>query len=521
MNPTSLSPPLVNPSSSTEVALAVAWLRKQLTHQAQLSADSRRLANGDGFFAYAVGNARQHSDGRPYIEAAFAAGAQAVLYEADDAYVPPVERHNHTLGVKKLGWYAGEIASAWYGQPSQSLSVIGVTGTNGKTSCALWLAQALAHIGQRCGVIGTLGAGWPDDLQATGFTTPDAVQLQRIYKQFLTRGAKAVTLEVSSHGLEQGRVNGTVFTTAIFTNLSRDHLDYHGTMDAYQLAKSRLFTWRGLRHAVINMDEPAGESILQTISAEVDIFIYGIGDSAKLIKSPHNWLCANDITPTTQGTRFTVTASIANVLYSAVVDSAVIGRFNVSNLLAVLGGLLAQDVPWKKAISALAILLPVPGRMQQLGGRRAPLIVVDYAHTPDALQQALATLRATTQARKGRLWCVFGCGGDRDSGKRAQMGQVAEQGADHIVLTNDNPRTESADLIIAMIKSGMHTSQKAHVVTDRAAAILYSVRHAQPQDVILVAGKGHETWQEINGKKIPFSDAEHTHLALAAIGANS
>lgn len=520
MNPTALSP-LVSTSSATEVAAAVAWLRKQLTHQAQLSADSRRLSHGDGFLAYVVGNKQQHSDGRPYIHAALSAGAQAVLYEVDDGDTPVMAPHNRALGVKKLGWCAGEIASAWYGLPSQLLSVIGVTGTNGKTSCALWLAQALTHIGQRCGVIGTLGAGWPGDLQTTGFTTPDAVQLQRLYQQLLVQGAKAIALEVSSHGLEQGRVNGTAFTTAIFTNLSRDHLDYHGTMHAYQLAKNRLFTWRGLRHAVINIDDPVGEHILQTIGAEVDVFVYGIGDSAKLVKNPYNWLCANDITPTTQGTCFTVTASIAQVFYSAIVDSALIGHFNVSNLLAVLGGLLAQGVPWKEAISALTILRPVPGRMQQLGGRRAPLVVVDYAHTPDALQHTLATLRTITQARAGHLWCIFGCGGDRDSGKRAQMGQVAEQSADHIVLTNDNPRTENADFIIEMIKSGMHAPQKAHVVADRAAAILYSVRHAQSQDVILVAGKGHETWQEINGKKIPFSDAEHVHLALAAIGANS
>lgn len=518
MNQISL-PPLVNPSSSTEIASTVAWLRKRLTQQAQLSADSRRLANGDGFFAYVAGNTQQHSDGRPYIDAAFAAGAQAVLYEADDGYTPTFDHQKHTLGVKKLGWHAGEIASAWYGLPSQSLSVIGVTGTNGKTSCALWLAQALEHIGQHCGVIGTLGAGRPGNLQATGFTTPDAVQLQRIYQQLLAQGVKAIALEVSSHGLEQGRVNGTAFTTAIFTNLSRDHLDYHGTMHAYQLAKSRLFMWRGLRHAVINIDDPVGESILQTIGSEVDIFAYGIGDRVQ--KSPYNCLSANDITPTAQGTSFAVTARIANKLYSSVVDSAVIGRFNISNLLAVLGGLLAQGVPWTEAVSALAILRPVPGRMQQLGGRRAPLVVVDYAHTPDALQHTLATLRTITQARTGRLWCIFGCGGDRDPGKRVQMGQVSEQSADHIVLTNDNPRTEHADLIIEMIKSGMHAPQKAHVVTDRAAAILYSVRHAQPQDVILVAGKGHETWQEINGKKIPFSDAEHVHLALAAIGANS
>lgn len=509
---------MTSPLANTDQALS--WLRKRLTGQAQLSADSRTIQPGDGFLAYVVGNEQHTSDGRAYIEAAFAAGAQAVLYEADEqayGYAPLDDMP--CLGVDRLGWYAGEIASTWYGQPSQKMSVIGVTGTNGKTSCALWVAHALNAVKKRCGVIGTLGSGWPQALRATGFTTPDAIQLQRHFQQFHEQQAQAVVLEVSSHGLAQGRVNGTTFNTAVFTNLTRDHLDYHGDMLCYQSAKQRLFIWPGLQHAIINIDDPVGRQFLRNMPANVNVIAYGIQGTA-FAQNQSNWLCASEITITAEGTRFTLTGKIQGTPYMSIIHSQILGYFNVSNLLAVFGVLLTQGVAWQQAVKVLQTLQPAPGRMQKMGGQHAPLVVIDYAHTPDALQQALSTLKPIAQARQGNLWCVFGCGGDRDPGKRAQMGQVAEVGADKIIITSDNPRSESNAVIVQMIKAGLQYPEQVKEIEDRATAILYAVRHASKQDVILVAGKGHETWQEINGKKIPFDDTEHVHLALTAIGAN-
>lgn len=509
---------MISPLANADQALA--WLRKRLSNHAQLSADSRTIQSGDCFFAYVIGNEQHLSDGRAYIEAAFAAGAQVALYEANEqayGYAPLDDMP--CLGVDRLGWYAGEIASAWYGHPSQAMSVIGVTGTNGKTSCALWIAQALNTIGARCGVIGTLGSGWPQALNSTGFTTPDAIQLQRSFQQFLAQQAKAVALEVSSHGLAQGRINGTTFDTAVFTNLTRDHLDYHGDMLSYQSAKQRLFTWPGLRRAIINIDDPVGRQFLKNVSSEIEVVAYGIQSTA-FAQNQTNWVCASEIAITDQGTRFRLTGKIKGVPYISVIHSQVLGYFNVSNLLAVFAVLLTQGVDWQDASAALEVLQPAPGRMQKLGGNEAPLVVIDYAHTPDALQQVLTTLKPIAQARRGRLWCVFGCGGDRDPGKRAQMGQAAEIGADQIVLTSDNPRSESNTVIMQMIKAGLQYPEQIKEIEDRATAILHTIRHADKQDVILVAGKGHETWQEINGKKNPFDDAEHVRLALAAIGAN-
>lgn len=519
---------LTSPSSPLSFAqAAIAWMRLHVSPAAQLSADSRQLQAGDCFLAYRVGNAQQSTDGRQHIEAALKAGAAAILYDADDDYVPLID--SPCFGIPSLAVHIGEIASAWYRQPSCALSMIGVTGTNGKTSCALWIAQALNYLSQRCAVIGTLGAGWPESLQTTGFTTPDAPQLQKWLSQLVQQGAQAVAMEVSSHGLEQGRVNGTVFTTAIFTNLSRDHLDYHGSMEAYQAAKRRLLMWPGLQHAVINTDEAVGRQFLQELveknkaavnKATVKVVAYGlVAPSLFSAATDYDCLYADNIVITEQGTRFTVHAKLTGQSYQTEVNTHIVGRFNVSNLLAVLSALLLQGESWEQALDALVHLQPVPGRMEQFGGRAAPLLIVDYAHTPDALQQALLTLRPIAAARNGKLWCVFGCGGNRDNGKRPQMGRVAEEIADQLVLTSDNPRDEVAETILEMIAAGLQAPQRAQRIADRASAIMYATRHTQPEDVVLIAGKGHEAWQEIAGKKIPFSDVEQVRSALATLRA--
>lgn len=513
----------------TTAEAAVQWLQMHLSPTAQLTMDTRQLRPGDGFLAYRVGNQKQSSDGRAYFEAARIAGAAIVLYESADGYFPQTDLP--CLGIEHLNRYAGEIAAAWYGQPSRNLSIVGVTGTNGKTSCALWIAQALQHVNQRCAVIGTLGAGWPDELQATGFTTPDASQLQTHLQKFSRQGAQVVAMEVSSHALEQGRVNGTAFATAIFTNLSRDHLDYHGDMEAYQAAKRQLFFWPGLRHAVINSDDAMGQTLLHDIRQEnnrsLDVLAYSINGKEVLVKcaefdsAESHYLYADHIEITRKGTRFTVNARLFGVTHQAVVMSQVVGRFNVSNLLAVLGTLLLQGIAWPQALIAIEQLQSVPGRMQQLGGNEdTPLFIVDYAHTPDALEQALITLKPIAQARHGKLWCVFGCGGNRDTGKRPQMGRVAERFADRLVLTSDNPRDENPESIIQMIQAGLQDTQSVQAMAKREDAIAYVARHAQACDVVLVAGKGHEAWQEIAGKKYPFSDAEHVRQALANLRSN-
>jgi len=356
----------------------------------------------------------------------------------------------------------------------------------------------------------------PGALTYTGFTTPNAPQLQQSIAELRTAGARYVAMEVSSHGLEQGRVNGTQFEVALFTNLSQDHLDYHLTFDAYEAAKARLFDWAGLRHAVINRDDAAGRRLLERVRVRGDVrsIAYGIGTPAVAFSSDAQ-LVASDIRATACGTAFKVDGDWGG----AEVEVATLGDFNVSNLLAVLGGLLAVDVPFDVALTRLAKLQPVLGRMQRIDSRSIqaePLVVIDYAHTPDALEKTLAALRPTATQRGGQLICVFGCGGDRDATKRPLMGAIAERLADQVVITSDNPRSEVPADIIDQIAAGMRDPARARRVEDRAIAILHTVRGAAPEDLIVLAGKGHEATQEIAGKKRPFSDQDHAQLALAA-----
>ncbi|MEX3814362.1 UDP-N-acetylmuramoyl-L-alanyl-D-glutamate--2,6-diaminopimelate ligase [Paraburkholderia sp. BR13439] len=498
-----------------QIADALAWLHAHVQPGAHLHADTRSLAAGDAFFAYAVDGA----DNRAFIDAAIERGAAAVLVQPEgfagklDASV--------AHAVPALNELAGTIASAWYRDPSDAMLAVGITGTNGKTSCSQWVAAALSARGTRCAIVGTLGTGLVGQLVHTGFTTPDAPQLQRSLAQLRDAGAQAVAMEVSSHALHQGRVNGTAFDIAVFTNLTQDHLDYHGTFEAYEAAKARLFAWPELRAAVINRDDAAGRRLLASTRGHARTIAYGIdgehGDAgATNAPEADAWLTASNVRATATGTAFHLSTSDWG---NADVEVQTLGLFNVSNLLAVLGVLLAADVPFDAALAELAKLEPVNGRMQRLGGRLQndePLVVIDYAHTPDALEKTLEALRPIATARGGELVCMFGCGGDRDATKRPLMGAIAERLADNVVVTSDNPRSEDPLAIIEQIAAGMQDASQARRVEDRASAILQAIRGAAREDVIVLAGKGHEATQEIMGKKRAFSDQDHARLALAA-----
>ncbi|MHA6832328.1 UDP-N-acetylmuramoyl-L-alanyl-D-glutamate--2,6-diaminopimelate ligase [Ralstonia pseudosolanacearum] len=502
---------------AARLAPVLDWLRAHVPAGADLTSDTRKLKAGDVFVAYVLGNVRQRGDGRPHIPQAIEAGVSAVLAEAH-GYVVPADAPARILPVDGLSELAGPLAAQWYAVPGpDALRVIGVTGTNGKTSCSQWIAQALSRQGERCAVVGTLGTGFVDALVATGFTTPDAIQLQHSLADLHRAGARAVAMEVSSHGLEQGRADGTRFDIALFTNLTQDHLDYHGTMAEYERAKARLFGWPDLRAAVINRDDAAGGRLLAGLRAGIEAVEYGIDGEAAAQRGAGHWLRATNVRAHRTGTTFDVDGSFGR----ATVHSPMVGLFNVSNQLGVLGVLLMAGVPWQDALARLEKLQPVSGRMERFGGEDGPLVVVDYAHTPDALEQTLRALAPITGARDGKLWAVFGCGGDRDPGKRPQMGAIAERLAQHVVLTSDNPRSEDPQLILDMIADGMEDPYAAVQIEDRAAAILHAVRHADVHDVIVVAGKGHESTQDIAGRKRPFSDQEHVRLALAARGVSA
>jgi len=490
----------------------------------RLTSDSRRVRRGDVFFAY-PGEA---ADGRKFIASAIENGAAAVVYEERDfawSADPGLPQHVPHLALAGLKAAAGPIAHAYYGQPDAHLFTVGVTGTNGKTSCALWTAQALASLNETAAVIGTLGVGLvkqdrqgraEPEFDVTGYTTPDAVLLAGELARLKQAGAGALAIEVSSIGLVENRTAGMHFDVAVFTNLTRDHLDYHGDMDSYEAAKLKLFEWPGLKTAVVNLDDPAGVRIVRHLQAgfpAVAVTGYTLRAQAELpaMEGVHMLRAAN-LRSRAAGVEFQVQSGAQ----SAVARTRLVGHFNVSNALAVLGTLLAKGVDLRAAVGAIETLVPAPGRMQQVGGQDAPLVVIDYAHTPDALEKTLAALRQVAQERGGQLWCVFGCGGDRDPGKRPQMGRIAQM-ADQVVVTSDNPRSEEPRKIIEQVVAGMDAQGAPwQAIEDRAAAILSAVKHAAKADVILLAGKGHEPYQEIKGRKNPFSDADHAALALTA-----
>lgn len=459
--------------------------------------DSRQVMPGDVFLAYPGDLA----DGRRYIDNAIERGAVAVVWQPGDGFAWNPALTVANLAVDALRPLAGPLAHAVYGHPSEGLSLIAITGTNGKTTISQFVARAYA---KPCAVIGTLGAGFPGALVETGFTTPEATTLMRYLADFREQRAAACALEASSIGIEEGRMNGARVDIAIFTNFTRDHLDYHGSMEAYAAAKAKLFAWPRLRTAIINLDDELGLKLVRETTA-MRVLGYAIGEAKRDFPA---LVRAEDLIETPFGQRFMLVLPNGR----AVVDTALVGRYNVSNLLAVAavlhdGGMQAGEVARR-----IAELTPPPGRMERIGGHGEPLVVVDYAHTPDALENALGALRSVADARGGRLVVVFGCGGDRDKGKRPQMGGVAEQRADHALVTSDNPRSEAPQAIIDDVLSGM---TGADVEVDRAAAIRRAILAADQRDVILLAGKGHETYQEVAGVRTPFSDVEQAQAALA------
>ena len=448
----------------------------------RLVLDSRQVKNNDVFVALSG----EANDGHDYIQEALAKGAVAVLAERDchnkRAIVVPQLRHN--LGI---------IASRLYENPSAQVTTVGVTGTNGKSSVTHYLARALALCGRHCGVIGTLGFGFLPNLIPEAHTTPDAVMLQAIIAKLHEQGGDSIAMEVSSHGLHQERVSGVSFNTAVFTNITRDHLDYHGDMLSYQEQKKRLFHMPGLKHAVINCDDNFGQEIIRSLLGKVPVIGYGLQAYPDL-DCPQ--IIAENIRQNAKGFK----ANIISPWGSGELRSKLLGQFNISNILAVLAVLHVMDIPFDAALAAVSQAETVTGRMQAFGGDKQALIVVDYAHTPDALQQALLALKPHTQ---GQLWCVFGCGGDRDRGKRPLMGQVAERYSDQLILTNDNPRSESPQAIIEEIKSGLICPWAAEVELDRGAAIVHAIDCAEPGDVVLIAGKGHMASKLLAMRKYP------------------
>ncbi len=479
-------------------AQAAAWLRERVT--GSLWADSRKVAAGDGFIAW-PGAAL---DARQFVADVMAAGAAACLVEQDgaDAYAFSSNQIASYFGLRAA---AAPIAAAYFEEPSKQLKVVAVTGTNGKTSTTWYLAQALGKLGLRCGIVGTLGIGTPESMLFNGLTTPDPVLLQQQLRHFVDQGFAACALEASSIGIAEQRLAATSIQVAIFTNFTQDHLDYHRSMQAYWEAKKRLFEWPGLKAAVLNLDDDKGV-LLQAALADsgIDVWTISMLGAARLR--------ADSVAQTAQGLAFDVVEGAERHR----IFTSMLGLYNVSNLLGVVAAMRALGLSLGDAASACSGLVQVPGRLETMAIEGLPLVAIDYAHTPDALEKVLTALRVVAQGRAGRLWCVFGCGGDRDTTKRPLMAASAQKNADQIVVTSDNPRSESPAAIISQILLGLTHSDSVYVEADRALAIAQAIALAQPGDVVLLAGKGHEIYQEMQGVKHPFSDRTHAQAALSA-----
>jgi UDP-N-acetylmuramoyl-L-alanyl-D-glutamate--2,6-diaminopimelate ligase len=499
-------------------------MRSLLSSNAQLTSNSRQLTKGDGFVAYAG----ERVDGREFIQSAVSQGAAAVAFDSNGSDRIAADNEIAVAGLKTL---AGAFASGFYDNPSAKMSVVAITGTNGKTSCSQWVAQGLATTEQRAAVVGTLGAGLIDEqgvaeLTEFGLTTPDAVLMQRLLASFQTQSTKYVAIEASSIGVVQSRLAGTNISVAVFTNLSRDHLDFHGSMQAYEGAKAELFAWPSLRFAIVNLNDAASQAMLARMvqsGSAAQAIGYGVEGNGQVINATtkvSNKLIASNLVYADAGVTFDLVSSWGE----ATVRLQLHGLFNVCNALAVIAAWLAVDMPFDQAIQKLQSLHPVPGRLQRVQVKAAiasntlPLVFVDYAHTPDALEKTLTALRGITQRRQGKLWCVFGAGGDRDKGKRPLMAKVAEQHSDAIVATSDNPRTEKPSDILADIAEGFSAEalKQVHQIVDRKLAIDFAINMASSTDVLLIAGKGHENYQEISGVKTPFSDYAISAEALVA-----
>ena len=502
---------------------AAAWLARVVPPSAQMTADSRMVGHGDIFVAL---RGSTH-DGRRFIADAIANGAAAVVYDATafdwhpDWAVP-------NRPERELKRQASTIAADWYRRPADALYTVGVTGTSGKTSTSLWIAQAFEALGYPTVLAGTLGIGFPAELVDSGMTTPDPIMLQRRLRMLVDAGARALAIEASSIGLEEGRVADLQFDTAVFTNLTRDHLDYHGTLERYEGSKARLFAWPGLTHAVINADDPAGERFAQV----------ALKQGASVTRTSARGGANAELRARTVSARFEgLSFEVFGAFGVRQVHTPFIGHFNVSNLLGVFGTLLAVGATIDVALATVPALKQVPGRLERVNvtaqerpaGIAPPMVLVDYAHKPDALEKALNACRPIVDGRAGELIVVFGCGGDRDAGKRPIMGEIAVRLADRIVVTSDNPRTESPQAIIDQIVSGIghigHSPtasnyngpalhDRVRVEPDRREAIYDAIASAGENDVVLIAGKGHESYQEIGGVRHAFSDLEVAAEAL-------
>jgi UDP-N-acetylmuramoyl-L-alanyl-D-glutamate--2,6-diaminopimelate ligase len=576
----------MNPSTTLGTGFPLEKLAALNVTITRLVTDSRAIKRGDTFIAYPG----EKTDGRQFIAQAIAQGANAVIWEAQH-FAWDADWQVPNLSVADLRHKAGWLADAVYGTPSEKLWVVGITGTNGKTSTSHWIAHALNEAGKRCALIGTLGNGFlggngfAGELQASANTTPDAIRVHGLLADFLRGGAQAVAMEVSSHALSQGRVNGVRFDVAMLTNLSRDHLDYHGDMQSYAAAKRKLFDWQQLKYVVLNFDDAYGADLAEQLQdaaaltrcceasgaparstpvgspllssdlsaagkaashplpqsvgcaitsdlasvvgspsrmassstsnvsrdAVLEVIGYGLSDESLQLaeRLGLRMVYGNLLEMTGQGLRIAVHSSWGAMQ----INSALVGRFNAANLLGGLAVLLVSGIALNDAVLSLSKVQPVSGRMQRLGSAQQPTVIVDYAHTPDALEKVLQTLREVNTATGGRLICVFGCGGDRDRGKRPMMGIVAEKLSDFCIVTSDNPRSENPREIIAEIVSGMN-EENHEIMVERAAAIQLAISHARPGDTVLIAGKGHEDYQEIDGVKHPFSDVVVAQQAL-------
>lgn len=461
-----------------------------------LTADSREVKPGDAFVA--ISGASTPAD--HYLDEAVAAGAVTILLETDHAQACYEHKGALIVSVPELKRQLGVIADRFYRSPSREMDVVGVTGTNGKTSVTHYLSQLLSFAGHTCGVIGTLGYGVGGHMTMATHTTPDVVRINQALRFIRISGGRAVAMEVSSHALDQGRVDDVHIRGAIFTNLTRDHLDYHGSMDAYGEAKKLLFRHNGLEFAILNFDDPFGRQLFEQLEGECDRIRYSLHESQTEL-----WL--KQLNAHADGFEAEFDGKWGVIPVSA----PLMGRFNISNLLAAMAGALQLGLSVDDVQAGARRLVPPPGRLERFAGASGVRVVVDYAHTPDALSNALEALKPHVE---GRLWCVFGCGGDRDPGKRPEMAAVAEKLADHVIVTDDNPRTEDPAVIVEQVVAGFSRPDRAQVVHDREAAIRQVVFGAAPGDVVLVAGKGHETYQEISGKRFDFSDAGVVRQAL-------
>lgn len=469
-----------------------------------LTLDSRQVKAGDLFFAYKG----VHLDGREYVEDAILRGASAIVIEsnleANDSY--SLQKNIPIFSVPNLHQKIGNIAAIFFNYPADLLKIVGITGTNGKTSCSHFIAAALQKLQIACGVVGTLGNGLYGQIKPGNLTTPDAITLQALFADFLRHNAHTVAMEVSSHSIDQGRVNDIPFEVGIFTNLTRDHLDYHGDMQNYGAVKKRLFDNVLLQHAVINLDDSFGASLIADLSITKDIYAYSVRKPNASVGVPT--IFAEAVELDISGLH----ARVHTPWGEGDLHVNLIGEFNLSNLLAVLTTLCLLKIPFTDALKVLSSLESVPGRMQTLGGEDKPLVVVDYAHTPDALEKVLIALR---QHCVGQLYCIFGCGGDRDKGKRPIMAAIAEQYADHVVVTNDNPRHESPEEIVKDILVGFTSPETILIQHDRSKAIQDIIQCAKTGDCILIAGKGAEAFQQVGNVKIPFSDVEKARQFLS------